>query len=673
MKMGVNNIAKVYLGNSPVDKIFSGSNQVYSLIPPTVVDMVIIIGQSNADGRGAVSQLPSTLSTFYSTKKNDLNIYYKAMARASSRVPISYFVDDGAWWTLAPRHSAVTSETSMTILSTTEPSITNASDTTHGLELSLAYAYAQNRPNTEFRILKCAIGGSTITGVSGTWEIDTDADNNGIWYFFKNFIWTPAVADLVAQGKTIRPVFIWSQGESDAGTTSAPLYEARLQMLVDKIETELGLSTPPKIIISQLAITGWDIARPTAEAEWNVVKTAQENVCNANANCELFITDGTGNYPLYALDPADDLHYTSASLVQIGYDMYPLCAFATPNIVNDLDITAGNAKITVVFGRAFGAKSYRIEYKTTVASTWTTATTVYVAQTGYEITGLTNGTAYNVRIVTINDAGSTTSSLQTATPQAISSNTPLTDINPNIVIDLTAQYTTSYTGTGQTWANIAEGTTQPDFWVGIDGAVGAEDPTFVGTAGTAGAYWNYATGSTQRFTAKSLTDLMANMHRSDNTGVANEWTMMLHFQYPNSSNRYLCGTAQVGTTGGVIFQVATTNHTFRFRIFDTGTPIADLSIDIGNLVPASNNLVGVSFNRTTRLWHAYLNGALSTNTASAYTNTSTNALPLVIGADGSGSTGFAANTRLYNFAVANTALTGAEMTLIADEMLARIA
>jgi hypothetical protein len=668
MKIGVNNIAKVYLGNSPVDKIFSGSNQVYSLIPPTVVDMVIIIGQSNADGRGGVSELPSTLTTFYSTKKNDLNIYYKSMARSSSKVPISYFNDDGEWWTLAPRHSAVTSETSMTIVSTAEPSITNASDTTHGLELSLAYAYAQNRPNTEFRILKCAIGGSTITG---SWEVDTDANNDGIWYFFKNFIWNPAVADLVAQGKTVRPVFIWSQGENDAGAVSATLYEARLQILVDKIESELGLTTPPKIIVSQLAVAGWASVGGT-ESDWNILKTAQANVCTANANCELFVTDGTGNYPLYPLS-GDNLHYNSSSLVQIGYDMYPLCAFANPNIVNDLALTAGNAKITVVFGRAFGAKSYRIEYKTTVASTWTTATTVYVAQTGYEITGLTNGTAYNVRVVTINDAGSTTSSLQTATPQAISSNTPLTDINPNIVIDLTAQYTTSYTGTGQTWANIAEGTTQPDFWVGIDGAVGAADPTFVGTAGTAGAYWNYATGSTQRFTAKSLTDLMANMHRSDNTGVANEWTMMLHFQYPNSSNRYLCGTAQVGTTGGVIFQVATSNSTFRFRIFDTGSATPDLSIDIGNLVPASNNLIGFSFNRTTRLWHAYLNGTLSTNTASAYTNTSTNALPLVIGADGSGSTGFAANTRLYNFAVANTALTGAEMTLIADEMLARIA
>ncbi len=59
-------------------------------------------------------------------------------------------------------------------------------------------------------------------------------------------------------------------------------------------------------------------------------------------------------------------------------------------------VAAGNAKLTVTWTDATGAASHQVRYKVSTASDWTEPTGN--ESSGYEITGLTNETEYNVQV-----------------------------------------------------------------------------------------------------------------------------------------------------------------------------------------------------------------------------------------------------------------------------------
>ncbi len=61
----------------------------------------------------------------------------------------------------------------------------------------------------------------------------------------------------------------------------------------------------------------------------------------------------------------------------------------------------------------------------------------------------------------------------------------LQDIAPSIIMDISANITKSYNGTGQTLSNIvASYGTDYDFWLGADGNSGTDEPTYSGTETT---------------------------------------------------------------------------------------------------------------------------------------------------------------------------------------------
>lgn len=628
---------------------------------PTV-DLWVQIGQSNADGRGNVSSLPSVISTFYSTKQTNLWMYQKNAARSSGRVPASYFVDDGEWWNLAPRYDATSKETSMTINDTAEPATENDSDTIHGVEVPYGYAWAQANPTRELRMLKIAIGGSTI---DGTWEIETDAgDDDGIWHFFENYIWTPALADIEAEGKRLgRVYFYWMQGESDASVTLAPSYQGHLETLVTKINGLSGYTGTKQIIIGQLSLDGYVGNGPSPEAQWNVVKAAQETVANANSNVELFITDGTGNYPEDDLS-VDNLHWDSSALVTQGYRLYAFSAPTAPVSVSDLTVNGGNLQADLTWSLAFGARSYKVQYKLASSSTWITDATVYIEQTGYIITGLTNDVLYDFRVVAVNNIGETNGTVVQETP----GEDPLT--NANTVVDLSAQYASSYSGTGETWTNVATGTSEPDAWLGIDGTTDGTEPTFVGTAGTSGAYFELDDANDEVLTLKSQTTLTQNLHRSDSTQA---YTIMCHFYLDDQTNRYILGTSQVGTTAGMVFQVATSNENLRIRFYNSsGAILLTVVTTTAQLTPNANNVVGFAYDPNDSTWETYVNGTAQTGTHGAYTNTGSNQGAMTIGADVGSTLGLDQGCRILNFAMFDAKLTGSEMTTAAGEMTSRV-
>lgn len=75
----------------------------------------------------------------------------------------------------------------------------------------------------------------------------------------------------------------------------------------------------------------------------------------------------------------------------------------------------------------------------------------------------------------------------------------LDGVLPSTCCDLDATIADSYTS-GQTWANLiaspadGAGQTDYDFYLGADGSVSTDDPTFTGTPGDSGAYFAYDGG-----------------------------------------------------------------------------------------------------------------------------------------------------------------------------------
>lgn len=80
--------------------------------------------------------------------------------------------------------------------------------------------------------------------------------------------------------------------------------------------------------------------------------------------------------------------------------------------------TTTAAAVPLTWAAAARATSYRVEYKLSSASTWTTAATI--TGTSYTVTGLSETTSYDFRVTAINAAGSgTTSSTLTASTATV--------------------------------------------------------------------------------------------------------------------------------------------------------------------------------------------------------------------------------------------------------------
>jgi bacillolysin len=139
----------------------------------------------------------------------------------------------------------------------------------------------------------------------------------------------------------------------------------------------------------------------------------------------------TSNYAAartFAIKAAEDLYGVGSNeAAQTG------CAFAAVGIgtcsgstttcnapagLNSSAITSSSA--TVSWSAAGGAVSYAVDYKTSAATTWTSATTATTA-TSFALTGLTASTAYNWRVKTNCTDSSSTAATASFTTTAVAS------------------------------------------------------------------------------------------------------------------------------------------------------------------------------------------------------------------------------------------------------------
>jgi hypothetical protein len=280
-----------------------------------------MIGQSNVDGRGTVGTIGTLLTNFYGNTyltapnlaHSKLYCYYKPATRSGGEVDAGSFVDNGQWYLMGKDHSDTARRTHEVVgdLASTVP-IQTANYA--GPELELAYKHSLAYPDTELRIIKFAVGGSSITS---NWDI-MNASSNKLWYLFKNYVFLPAIADLIDLGYT--PVLMgmyWLQGETDADNgVSTANYTTYLQKLVDRINTELGF-TVPKIVIGGLGNGTY------AGAGGVAIKAAQQAVAGANANTVYMATDGGDGQPAIALN-VDGIHYTAAGQNDIADKLWAI-------------------------------------------------------------------------------------------------------------------------------------------------------------------------------------------------------------------------------------------------------------------------------------------------------------------------------------------------------------
>ena len=182
-------------------------------------DVVILIGQSNMDGRGAVKYLPPDLQA----PNPAFQIFYRNPPFSSE-----------GWKPLAPGFSVPPGYKGTTLPSGT-----------FGCELTFAPALAKLRPDLHLVLIKASKGG---TSLNKDWKPATrdEVANQGPCYRNFRTTLTDALAALPGTGHRLRGV-VWHQGESDAGMP-AEAYGKMLTTFIARVREDLATPDLPFVI-----------------------------------------------------------------------------------------------------------------------------------------------------------------------------------------------------------------------------------------------------------------------------------------------------------------------------------------------------------------------------------------------------------------------------------------
>jgi hypothetical protein len=171
-------------------------------------------------------------------------------------------------------------------------------------------------------------------------------------------------------------------------------------------QTEVSWSAPASNGGS--AITGYKVEHSTDGTTWT-----QSSASTSSPHTITGLTNGTA-YQV-RVTPLNGAGAGTASTTSVTPGVVPTSpqnvAAATGRNSSDVTWTAP------VDNGGYAITGYKIEYSTDGGSTWTTA--VASTQSPYTLTGLTNGTAYQVRVSAINAIGTSGSSTANVTPQGV--------------------------------------------------------------------------------------------------------------------------------------------------------------------------------------------------------------------------------------------------------------
>lgn len=292
------------LGASQVQQLYQSE---HSGTPVTRLRIVLLAGQSNADGRATVSGLPASPVNLQQSQ-SDVDLFYRV---------------EGGSGTLTTLHPGL-SETSQF-----GPEIT--------LGRKMADLWAAD-PHTRVAIIKYANGG---TNLANQWQGGGDATTTGDgpeYLVFQQTV-TAGLAALAASYPSATldlQGMVWFQGESDAVSAYASSYQVNLAKFVTDVRATYGANLP--FVIARLS------SRQTAlDANYlNQVRAAQDAVAAADPRTGIIETDSFGLNN-------DFLHFNASGQQAIGTAFASEIAYYEWMIDNfsAADINAGLAEKSV--------------------------------------------------------------------------------------------------------------------------------------------------------------------------------------------------------------------------------------------------------------------------------------------------------------------------------------
>jgi len=243
---------------------------------PSAVDLLWIIGQSNAEGRGdAVTTPPPAVPA------GQAWLYSRSMLHPLAS-PVGEAASGSAWTNFAIRWYAL-----------------------------------KGRPLV---VVESATGGTGMQADTTTSRWDPDS---ATLYPAAKADLDAAISFLSARGITIgRRLAVWAQGETDAdainGTTvTAANYQAAFGRLCDAIAADYPTM---RILVSELGAPNDGVK----ESQWAEIRAAQAAVCDAKANADMGYT-GCKGFP-GASQMTDRLHYNMAGYNLMGTAMADVAA-----------------------------------------------------------------------------------------------------------------------------------------------------------------------------------------------------------------------------------------------------------------------------------------------------------------------------------------------------------
>jgi len=271
--------------------------------PVTRVRVILIGGQSNADGRAVVTDLPAT----FQSPQSDVDFYYRTELTA------------GALTTLRPGLSETSQFGPEIIL---------------GSRMADIYAHESG---TRVAIIKYANGG---TNLHTQWKAGGNATTTGDGAEYVTFQQTVTAGRAALAAKYPAATLeldsmVWMQGESDvdAGTSATSAYQANLTTFIADVRATYDSSLSfiiGRLSSSQTALNATGLA---------AVRAAQNAIAAADPRTGIISTDGFSM-------KTDNLHFSAAGQQSMGSAFAEEAAYHTWMIeaFSTADINAGRAE-----------------------------------------------------------------------------------------------------------------------------------------------------------------------------------------------------------------------------------------------------------------------------------------------------------------------------------------
>lgn len=245
-------------------------------LPVTRLRIVLVAGQSNADGRAVVTELP-TSPVNLQIPQDDVDLFYKVEGGTAT-------------------------------LTTLRPGLTETSQ--FGPDILLGRRLADlhlSETGTRVAIIKYANGG---TSLATHWKAGGSATTTGDGVDYVTFQQTvtqglAALAAAYPLATLDLQSIVWLQGESDAVSGLSAAYEANLTTFIADVRATYGASLP--FVIARLSSAQTALTTTHLDA----VRAAQDAVVAADPRTAIFSTDSFGI-------KTDNLHFNGSGQQSIG-------------------------------------------------------------------------------------------------------------------------------------------------------------------------------------------------------------------------------------------------------------------------------------------------------------------------------------------------------------------